>query len=250
MRETIFVGMRMFRFINVLAIVFISTSVFSQEQNSVGWFLSANTIKVSDKWSVHAEFQLRSTAKWEHVGNILLRGGLNYHVNKKQIATAGFAYIPTRTTVGSNAGLLAEHRFWQQYIINQNIGNTVLQHRFRLEERFVSKGKLEHDEVVNQERKYSTRLRYFARAVIPFNKQQPFTNGAFLSLQEEIMANITDKQNVNNHFFDQNRAFIGLGYRASKKLDFEIGYMNQYVQRATSPNVMNHIAQFAVYTRL
>jgi hypothetical protein len=243
--------MRIYRLINVLAAVLIAMPTIAQENHSTGWFMNANTIKLNSKWSLHAEAQLRSSNNWEHVSNVLFRGGINYHVKKNQIATAGFAYIPTRNVVGEKSGLLSEHRFWQQYVINQNVKNTVVQHRLRLEERFVAKGALEDSEVITDERKYSTRLRYFIRAVIPFNHQQPFTKGMFLGLQEEVMTNITDNKNVNGHFFDQNRGYVALGYRVSKKLDFEVGYLNQYVQRAKStPNLMNHIAQLAVYTRL
>lgn len=245
--------MKIYRLINAWAFVLFAIPAIAQENHSSGWFMSVNTIKLSpaSKWSLHAELQVRSTNKWEHVNNILLRGGINYNVKKNQIATVGVAYVPSRNVIADDASLLAEHRFWQQYIINQPVKKTVIQHRFRLEERFVAKGKLENGDVKTDERRYSTRLRYFIRAVIPFSKQQPFTKGMFLGLQEEVFANITDKQNVNGRFFDQNRGYLALGYRVSKKLDVEVGYMNQYVQRAKGQtNIMNHIAQLAVYTRL
>jgi hypothetical protein len=41
--------------------------------------------------------------------------------------------------------------------------------------------------------------------------------------------------------FDQNRAFLGLGYD-SKRVRVEAGYMNQYVHRYTDPNQVNHVA--------
>lgn len=224
---------------------------FAQVAQHSGWFASFNTIKLSDKWGIHAELQIRSTDDWQQVQSILPRIGLNYQVAKNQVLTAGCAYIPNRVTVGSNSGLLGEHRIWQQYLINQPVGKITVAHRFRLEERFTPKGILDGGEVKVSERVYSTRFRYFIRAIIPFTKQRPFVKGAFIALQNEAFVNITDKQNVNGRFFDQNRAYVAFGYRFSKKMDIEAGYMNQYVQRTKAQaNVANHIAQLATYLRL
>ncbi len=107
------------------------------------------------------------------------------------------------------------------------------------------------DELTVSERNYSSRFRYFIRAIIPFKKQQPFISGMFAALQEELLFNITDKNNVNGKLLDQNRAYGAVGYRFSKKFDMEIGYLNQFVlRRSNQENVSNHIIQLAFYTRL
>jgi hypothetical protein len=67
-------------------------------------------------------------------------------------------------------------------------------------------------------------------------------------LQNEVFGNIQNNAKVNNHVFDQNRAYVALGYRFSKRMDIEAGYLNQYVQQ-TQAHTINHIAQVALYTR-
>jgi hypothetical protein len=243
--------MKIFRLINVALAILFAGTLQAQVKQDMGWFASFNTIKVAPKWSIHAEIQLRSTDKWAQVQSVLPRVGLNYHLGTKQILTAGYAFIPARFTVGGASSLLGEHRIFQQYIYNQPVKNTAIQHRFRLEERFIPKATLLNDEVKIAERVYTTRLRYFVRTIIPFTSQKPFVKGAFFALQNEIFVALTDKQNVNGRIFDQNRGYLAIGYRVSKKLDVEVGYLNQYVQRAKGQqNLMNHIAQLAVYTRL
>lgn len=242
----------------LLSTIFLVTisSVQSQVQQQSGWFASFNTIKLNDKFSIHAELQIRSTDDWEHVQTVLPRVGLNYHVKPNQILTAGYAYIPNRSVIGDESNLLGEHRIWQQYLITHKAWRASVTHRFRLEERFVPTAALVDNEVEKNGSLYSTRFRYFIRGLIPFTKQQPFTRGMFGALQNELFLNITNKNNVNDQVFDQNRAYAAIGYRFSKKMDIEIGYMSQYQARrplagsSKNNDLSNNIVQLAVYTRL
>lgn len=243
--------MRIFVLTTISIIVVQASLVNAQTIQHSGWLASFNTIKINKNWSFHLEAQLRSTDDWNHVQTILPRIGINYHIKSNQIITAGYAYIPNRVVAFQQQVLLAEHRIWQQYILNQKANSISITHRLRLEERFVPRAGLEDNKLKVLERKYSTRLRYFARAVIPFKKQMPFVKGAFAALQEELFCNITNQNNVNGKWFDQNRVYGAIGYRFSKKFDVEIGYLNQYVERSSSQsNIVNHIFQLAFYTRL
>lgn len=232
-----------------------SVSINAQVKQQTGWFASINSIKLNDKLSVHAELQIRSNDNWEMIQTILPRVGLNYHFKKNQVLTAGYAYIPNRSAIGNKSSLLGEHRVWQQYIISHSAGRAAVAHRFRLEERFVPSAMVDGESLKVKERLYSTRLRYFNRAIIPFRVQKPFTRGMFAALQNEVFVTISNKENVNGSFFDQNRIYGAIGYRFSKKFDMEMGYMNQYVNRrpitgsSVNNDVSNNIFQLAVYGR-
>lgn len=229
---------------------FIPKNTLAQQQFS-GWLASFNTWKINNSFSIHDDIQLRSGDRLEKVQTILMRVGLNYHFKSNQTLTVGGAYIPNRATAENHSSLLAEHRFWQQYNLNQNLPIGILSHRFRLEERWVPRAILSGTGVETADRLYSTRLRYFARAVIPVKKQKPFVKGVFVALQNEAFGALSHKQNVNGRFFDQNRAYLALGYRLSAPIDLEIGYMNQWIQRKKGQqNISNHLVQVAVYTRL
>lgn len=58
-----------------------------------GWGAVFASYKLNAKLSIHFDAQLRSTDEWEKFQNVLLRPGLNYHFNNKNIATVGYAYM-------------------------------------------------------------------------------------------------------------------------------------------------------------
>jgi hypothetical protein len=183
-----------------------------------------------------------------------LRPGLNYHISNKAIATLGYAYIGTNRTVSGISGWIPEHRIWEQFIYNQKFAlsarSTTLQHRFRLEERFIGTAMVDGDELATDDYEFAMRLRYFARMIMPLQKTESFTSGAFVAFQDEAFFNIKNNDKVTNgKVFDQNRAYVALGWRFSPKFDLEAGYMNQYVL-GRSLDVSNSIIQVAGYVRL
>ncbi|PZR23551.1 MAG: DUF2490 domain-containing protein [Flavobacterium psychrophilum] len=219
-----------------------------------GWGAVFATYKLNDKLSIHFDGQVRSADEWERFQNVLLRPGLNYHINNTSIATLGYAYIASNRTVSDISGWIPEHRIWQQYIYNQRFAldarSTTLQHRFRLEERFVGTSMIDGNELKTDDYEFALRLRYFVRMIMPLQKTESFTNGAFVAFQDEAFVNIQNNDRVTNgKVFDQNRAYVALGWRFSSKFDLEAGYMNQYAV-GRNLDVSNSIIQLAGYVRL
>lgn len=216
-------------------------------KQNTGWFLFLNSTKFNDKWGMHFDLQVRSEDNWDGVRNLLVRPGITYYINKKSNATLGYlftqTYLPNDILIGAAPMkyTLTEHRIWQQYIYNhQPWKGAMLSHRFRLEQRFIER---QSDEL------FSQRLRYFFRLVQPLQKQEgAFTEGMFAALQNELFFNIQNKDQLNGNFFDQNRAYLAVGYRFSKGFDMEVGYLNQTIKGATR-NTSNNVLQLALYTR-
>jgi len=225
-------------------VFFVSNELLAQENQFSGWGALFHTQRFSKNWGASFDVQVRSSDKYNYMRNLLLRPSVNYYFDKNKMAAVGYAYIATN---GRN--ILDEHTFrpesriWEQMIINQKIGlGATLQHRFRLEQRFLGNTTLRDDHY------FSQRLRYFARAVVPLKRDSTFTKGLFVGLQNEVFVNVQNKGKVNKHFFDQNRAYLAVGYRFSKKIDAEIGYLNQYIKQSESSTI-NHVVQLAFYTR-
>jgi hypothetical protein len=235
--------MRMKQFGFTLAIfLFLGLQAFSQTtQQTSGWLFLLNSTKFSDKWGMHLDVQLRSHDDLDGVKNFLFRPGVTYYISKNSNATLGYLLASTFHQVeGAPDRHTAEHRIWEQYIITHKIKTVNLQHRFRLEQRFIDAG---------AEDVFAQRLRYFIRGVLPLGEaKEAFTKGAFVALQNELFFNVQNKSKLNDHFFDQNRAYGAVGYRFSKKVDVEAGYMNQTIKGASN-NTMNNIIQLALYTR-
>ena len=65
----------------------------AQQVQQSAWIASFNTFQLKNKWSLHADVQLRSTDNVKEVQTLLLRPGVNYHLSKSWVASAGYAYI-------------------------------------------------------------------------------------------------------------------------------------------------------------
>jgi hypothetical protein len=225
-----------------------SSYAFPQSQTS-GWLATFNTFKTGKKTSIHNDIQWRSADEFQYTQTLLLRAGLNYHLNKKMTATAGYAFIHNYRSSGVADGYVPEHRIWEQFIYSHKWNKLSIAHRFRLEQRFIGKTIVANNELKNDGTVYANRFRYFIRNVLPLNKQATFNKGMFAALQNEVFLNFGNRQNLNGKTFDQNRLYGAFGYRFSKKFDVEAGYMNQYINGRTN-DVNNHIAQIATYIRL
>ncbi len=217
--------------------------LFAQtSQQSSGWLFLLNSTKFNEKWGLHFDLQLRSADEFNYLRNVLIRPGLTYYINKNNNVTLGYLLNTTKIeTSGVGDINLLEHRIWEQYILTHKINSVFASHRFRLEQRFI--GQAVGDDI------FSQRFRYFFRLIQPLQaKQETFTKGAFVALQNEVFLNIQNKNQLNKSIFDQNRAYLAAGYRFSKKVDVEVGYLNQFSNGLNS-STMNNVVQLALYTR-
>ena len=192
--------------------IFISNNVKGQniEENLGSWWMYFGTHKFSEKYSLHYETQLRNYEIVSNFNQLLPRVGLNYHIDKKTSITAGYAWIPTQTSLGEgfDGDLVTENRIWQQFILKNKVGNINFRHRYRLEQRWIKLG---------EETKYKNRARYMLSLRLPISKNED--SPLFISLYDEIFLNISDTP------FDQNRLFAALGYQINKQMNFQLGYL-------------------------
>lgn len=236
----------------LLLLIIVNSIIFSAKAQSqyTGWTGIFNTFKTGKKTSIHTDLQLRSTDEIKQLQTFLIRSGLNIHLNKKIIVTAGYAFIYNKRIINTVSGYAPEHRIWEQVIYNHKLKSIFVTHRLRLEQRFLSKSIVENNALINDGTLYANRTRYFIRNLLPLKKEVAFMKGLFAAIQNEVFVNIGNTSNVNGAFFDQNRFYLALGYRLSAKADLEIGYMNQYVNGRGSQFINNHIIQLAGYLRL
>ena len=191
---------------------FISNNIKGQniEENLGSWWMYFGTHKFSEKYSLHYETQLRNYEIVSNFNQLLPRVGLNYHIDKNTSITAGYAWIPTQTSIGEgfDGDLVTENRIWQQFILKNKVGNINFRHRYRLEQRWIKLG---------EETKYKNRARYMLSLRLPISKNED--SPLFISLYDEIFLNISDTP------FDQNRLFAALGYQINKQMNFQLGYL-------------------------
>jgi hypothetical protein len=201
------------RIFYLICIVFISNNVKGQnpEENELGnWLMYFGTHKISEKYSLHYETQLRNYEVISNFNQLLPRVGLNYHIDESSIVTAGYAFIPTQNEFDKGWGeeMVTENRIWQQFILKNVVGRIKIRHRYRLEQRWIK------NEAFNS---YKNRARYMLSLKVPISKNEE--SPLFISLYDEIFLDISSTP------FDQNRLFAALGYQVNKQMNFQVGYL-------------------------
>ena len=147
------------------------------------------------------------------------RFGANYNISKNIMLTAGYAFVLTYPYGEFPAAdHFPEHRIYEQFFFRGNVSSVSFQHRYRLEQRWVKPAGAE-DFI------YTNRFRYNLRASHPFQGNTIDDNEFYVAAANEFFINFGKK--VANNIFDQNRASAVLGFRYSKALAFELGYLNQ-----------------------
>lgn len=244
----LFLTMKKFLFCLFLLAVFGRQSLLAQSQ-STAWLASFNTIKIGKKTSIHTDIQWRSADEWKYTQTLLVRSGLNFHIDNRFILTGGYAYVGNRRVINGIDGFVPEHRIWEQLLFNHKLSHANISHRLRLEQRFLSNVVINNNQLKHDETVFASRIRYFFRSVLPLQRTEKFSKGWFAALQDEVFVNIGNTSHVNGKSFDQNRLYLAVGYRLSPSFDLETGYLNQYISGRGNA-FANHVAQVAGYLRL
>jgi len=237
------------RWIICLAFLVVGNACAAQTTTNA-WFSTINTFRIDSNFSLNLDIQVRSTDKAEHLSTFIFRPAINWHFRKNMFFTIGYAAIQNRRSIQGQSGYVPEQRIWQQLTVNHSLGVIPIQHRLRLEQRFIGRYTVTNGDFTTGGNAFANRLRYFTRAIIPFNASKPFTKGMFAAAQNEVFVNLGNKSAVNGRFFDQNRLYLAVGYRLSKKFDIDAGYLNQYIVGANKAISRAHIIQLGTYLRL
>lgn len=166
---------------------------------------------------------------------VIVRPGVSWRAHPDVFLTLGYAWTPSWREVPdedwAHLDFTDEHRAWEQVLYQPSDPATGIagQVRVRLEQRFRTAGALD----------VGLRLRIFLRGHIALSPDR-----AFLAvLWNEVFTPFNDTSWGQRAGFDQNRLFFGFAYAAIVGvLRFELGYMNQWIVRATGPDPVNHVA--------
>jgi hypothetical protein len=201
-------------FFNAIIFILLTITVNAQKSDTGNWFIYFGNQKINKRWIWHNELQYRNYNFIGDLNQLLLRTGIGYNLtenNNNILLGYGFIntqkYLPnSKEKIGTN-----EHRIFQQFITRQSFNKVFIQHRYRIEERF-----LPND--------FQLRFRYFVGINIPINKARIEKNAYYLSAYNEIFINA--QQNI----FDRNRFYGAIGYVFNKNIKMEAGYMAQTVE--------------------
>jgi hypothetical protein len=224
----------------IYCLTFIKVSNAQTNQYS-GWLTWAHQQKLTNKLSFSFDAQLRSASSFDGLQTVLFRPGITYLIQKNITSTIGYGFVGTKVyDVTLPKDFLIEHMVWEQLIYNYKLHNLNMASRIRLEQRFIEQQKTSV---------FSERLRIFTKMTTPLSTSRLMSKGIYFALQEELLFNLNNKEQLNNHFFDQNRAFIGLGHQFNSNISLEGGYQNIYTLNKNN-QVDKHILQFSLFTKL
>ncbi len=195
---------------------FISSLSFSQKSDTGNWFIYFGNQKINQKWNWHNEIQYRNFNFIGDTNQLLLRTGIGYNLTKKNNnILLGYGFINTQKYLPNSDQKIDfnEHRIFQQFINRPSYNRFFLQHRFRLEERF-----LPND--------FQMRVRYLLGINIPINKKSIEKNTVYFSGYNEIFIN------AEKPIFDRNRLFGAVGYVCNKNIKIEVGFMAQTLEKS------------------
>ncbi len=218
----------------LLCLVLVHNTTTAQrikDPNAVGWYNVFGTISANKNISLWLEYQWRREEVITNWQQSLARVGLQYNFKNNVSAMLGYGYIVTFPYGDYPAGKyhIPEHRIFEQLVWNDNIGRLYLNHRLRLEQRFVGKVNHAASEFTLTDWLYMNRARYQLRAAIPLNHKKLEDNTAYIAGYDELF--IGFGKNVNQNIFDQNRIGLLGGYQFNKRVRAEAGVFNQTVQQ-------------------
>jgi hypothetical protein len=219
--------------------------------NSGLWLQYYGNYHVASRWAIMAGAQLRRANFVSEAEQTWLQLGLGYDVTKGGGVTVGAGYIYLHTYpygVFPTPAHFPEHRAWQQVVINSGLGQTKLEQRFQLEERWIAQVVTgPGGEEVADGRVFSWRARSLFRATIPFHKRPIRDGDLYAGLADEVF--VAFGSNVGANLFNQNRAYAVLGWQAGHGLRIETGYMNQIVAKGADGNQIeiDHVVLVTLY---
>lgn len=236
--------------LTVIGIFTATTLAYANRQyahQANGWYMYFGTHKVSERWSLHAEAQWRANQIIAKPQQLLLRAGINYHLSNWGMLTAGYCFVET-WPYGKQPVKVAfpEHRIWQQFQTKSASGRWEFVNRLRMEQRFVQLPIMSDSVYVPGKPVYTNRARVLNRVSISLSKKALTDKSVYLSVYNELFINFG--KNVALNIFDQNRAYVALGYVISKIGRVEAGYMNQLLFKPDGVRVeSNHTLQVALF---
>lgn len=180
------------------------------EDEMGAWYMYFGTNKMSERLSIHTEAQFRFYETTSNFNQMLLRTGLNYHINPNAIATGGYAFIDTDNNFYEFEGEInsKEHRIFEQFILKNKVWEFLFEHRYRLEQRFLDFGETTDTQ---------HRARYRIQMTLPL------TNTFFLNFYDELFINLQD------NLFGQNRLYGAVGVNVTENTSVQLGYLrNQF----------------------
>ena len=213
-----------------LWLAFFSRGELPVHQEEKGACESVCECEVESAWRWWFDGHARFFDDYDGFGQSLIRPGVGYQVTDQATLWAGYAWIHTSPATAP----FDEHRVWQQLTWSTKLETATIGSRSRLEQRFLETGS-------------DTGWRF--RQLVSLRRPLECAPNMTFVAWDEVFLNFNDTNWGAQAGFDQNRAFIGFGWKPSDNADWrvEIGYLNQYIERSSQDDVCNHLLSMNLF---
>jgi hypothetical protein len=216
------------------------------DNQSILWSRYYNLLTLTEKWSLHSEFDNRLFLNPVTENLFVIRSQIRYKASDSLELGGGIGYFPVATQDPENTTdfMIPEYRGQQDIVWKNTIGKVQLSQRFQIDERFIrnaSKTSLLPGTTFNW------RFRFRMQAEYDLWKK----DNRFLKtiVHEEILLN-AGKSIVENTF-DQNRIYAALQYGINEKIAIELGYLNSFQQRSSGADYYDRdIIRLSIFHKL
>ena len=190
----------------------------NSEDKLGNWLIYNGTIHFSDDWSLFTEGQIRLWEPASNLQEVFIRAIGQYHLSANSTAGIGYTRVKTEPFEDESAKS-TENRLIEQFSVKQKLSKSVIDHRFRLEQRWI---KTEGDT------DYRNRFRYRLQATTPLFRDSIGPQTHFLNFYNELFLNFGDTEDN----FDQNRLYGAYGWQFTEQSNLQIGALWQAKKRA------------------
>ncbi|WP_178984158.1 DUF2490 domain-containing protein [Winogradskyella helgolandensis] len=201
--------------LSIILIVLLAQTQLIAQNTAEDYLGSWYTLGINHKFTEHfsitpyAELHLYETASNYNLTFASLSG--NYHFKPNQTISIAYAFLDIDSVIDEdNQPNTKENRIYEQYSYLHKTGRFSIQHRFRLEQRFL---KLADQHNMQNRLRYRLGLKY------------PINTTLFLALKDEPFVNFQDQM------FHENRFFIGIGFNLLKNTILEVDYFKHHINK-------------------
>ena len=212
----------------LVILALISAQVFAKgdpKEDVQIWVPVNINAKFSDNWRGFLEVQPRIGNNMETLNVAIVRPAIGYAINNDWTVWGGYLM---QSQVNSQNDYEIENRSWEGLTFKHKYDNVIFEARNRLEQRY-----LPHNHDISHRWRTRFRVEYLL-------DNSPWS----IIGSEEIFVNLNDNE-VNKSLQageNQNRAYLGAGYRFNQSFQVETGYLNQYsFNSGTKLDQSNHV---------
>ncbi|MFB9055636.1 DUF2490 domain-containing protein [Mariniflexile ostreae] len=197
----------------LLLVISVSHCYSQSPEDKLGsWYMLDANHRISDKFGIKTGGEFRTYEVFDNINLLFYYAGVNYHLNTKASFSLVYGYLDIdKSYATSGQSHLYENRIYEQFSYNHKTSFLPLNHRLRLEHRFMH---FHHNHTTQH------RLRYRLGTKIKLD------NLFFINIRNEVFANLEGE------VFTENRFYTALGLNVSKSSNIQLGYLNHEISKS------------------